>query len=69
MDKIETRLNGFAEIEHIDHLKNYFLPKIAKFSEQIDKFIFDNKNMRECIVRFDEDIAMKSYKSDLIMLK
>ena len=31
--------------------------------------MFDNKNMRECIVRFDEDIAMKSYKSDLIMLK
>ena len=69
MDDINVRLNGFAAIEHIDHLKDYFLPKIAQFSEQIDKFMFDNKNMRECIVRFDEDIAMKSNKSDLIILK
>lgn len=69
MDDIDIRLNGFAAIEHIDHLKNYFLPKIAKFSEQIDKFMHDNKNMRECIIRFDEDIAMKSNKSELIILK
>tara|TARA_B110000285_G_scaffold232288_1_gene302997 strand:+ start:1048 stop:1317 length:270 start_codon:yes stop_codon:yes gene_type:complete len=69
IDDIGIRLNGFAAIEHIDHLKNYFLPKIALFSEQIDKFMFDNKNMRECIVRFDEDIAMKSNKSDILILK
>jgi hypothetical protein len=68
-DAINTRLNGFAAIEHIDQLKNHFLPKIEEFSALIDKYLFDNQNMRECIVRFDQDIAMKSNKSDLIILK
>ena len=25
--------------------------------------------MRECIIRFDEDIAMKAFKSDIYILK
>ena len=29
---INTRLDGFANIEHIDQLKNNFMPRIEKFS-------------------------------------
>ena len=68
IDDIDVRLSGFANIEHIDTLKNYFLPKIEVFAKHIDKFMFDNTNMRECIVRFDEDMSMKCYKSDLLVL-
>ena len=33
------------------------MPKIENFSEKIDYFIEDNKQMRECIVSFDEALS------------
>lgn len=36
MDQLQVRLNSFAQIEHIDQLKNFFLPKIKDFSDKID---------------------------------
>ena len=53
MDQLEVRLNSFAQIEHIDQLKNFFLPKIKAFSDKIDEFQVSNENVRECIVKFD----------------
>lgn len=66
---INERLDGFANIEHIDQLKNKFMPRIEKFSVEIDKFMSDNESMRECILRFDQDIAMKANKSDFALFK
>ena len=66
---INERLDGFANIEHIDQLKNKFMPRIEKFSQEIDKFMADNESMRECILRFDMDISMKANKSDFPLFK
>ena len=66
---INIRLDGFANIEHIDSLKNHFLPRIEKFSEEIDKFMSDNRAMRECIIKFDQDISIKANKSDFPLFK
>ena len=62
MDIIEDRLNSFAQIEHIDQLKNFFLPKIKEFSNKIDEFEQSNDNVRECIVEFDRSICLKADK-------
>ena len=35
-----------AQIEHIDQLKNVFLPKIAGFGATIDKFMDENERIR-----------------------
>lgn len=52
-ERLEKRLDAFASIEHIDQLKNFFLPKIEAFAKKIDKFEESNQSVRECIVRFD----------------
>jgi hypothetical protein len=46
---ITERLNGFSKIEHIDALKNYFLPKISDFADKIDVFYKSNENIRQCV--------------------
>ena len=59
------RLDGFANIEHIDSLKNWFLPRVEKFSKKIDDFEASNASVRECVVRLDEDISLKASKVEL----
>ena len=45
------------------------MPRIQKFSDQITDFMDDNKMMRECIRKFDEDISLKSSKSEVELMK
>ena len=42
-----------------------FLPKINKFSNEIDKFEASNLEMREIIIKFDKDISQKLSKSQM----
>ena len=41
VEEIRGRLDTFAQLEHIDQLKNHFLPKIAAFATEIDKFYIE----------------------------
>ena len=66
--KLEKRFDKFSNIEHIDTLKNTLMTKIERFSGLIDNFLSDNKTMRECIRRFDEDMSMKANKGELITM-
>lgn len=43
---IEQRLDTFANLEHIDQLKNVLLPRVETFSEQIDEYNEDNIQMK-----------------------
>ena len=45
------------------------MPRIQKFSDQITDFMDDNQMMRECIRKFDEDISLKSSKSEVELMK
>ena len=43
---LEARLDTFANLEHIDQLKNVLLPRVASFSKQIDEYNEDNIQMK-----------------------
>lgn len=47
------RFEVFKDIESMGAIEEYFLPKIDKFCQNIDKFEESNLEMRECIIKFD----------------
>jgi len=63
LDELTARVDHFSTIEHIDTLVNIFIPKINKFSVHLDKFLSDNIDMREGIIRFDNDLSLKANKA------
>jgi hypothetical protein len=67
--ELEKRLDSFASIEHVKKLKDYFLPKIEAFSGKIDEFQEENMKVRECCIRFDEDLSFKANKNEFLVLK
>ena len=50
---LTQRIDAFTQLEHIDQLQNYFLPKIERFGEQVDQFERENKDIMACIRKFD----------------
>ena len=57
------RFNVFESIENQDNFKNVYQPFIQKFIESIKELEKSNKNVRECIVKFDQDLSLKCNKS------
>ena len=66
---IQKRLDSFAELEHIDQLKNVLLPKVKNFGLKIDDFFESNIEMRECIKKFDVALSMKANKEYLTIFE
>ena len=69
LETLETRLNKFTELEHMDYLTNTLLPKIYTFANSIDSFVDQLKEMKEVVRRFDKIICMKSEKTDFTVFK
>ena len=59
-------MDSFAQLEHVDQLKNHFLPKIAKFAADIDAFTNDLLNIRVVVWSLDESLSLKCNKSTLL---
>ena len=68
-ESLLERFNEFASIENMDHYKNVYVPFIENFIGQIKDLETSNKNVRECIVKFDQDISLKCNKSALQTFK
>lgn len=68
VDILLSRIDGFANIEHIKKLKEWFLPRIENFALKIDNFEVSNESVRECILKFDQDISLKASKSEILVL-
>ena len=66
VELISSRLDTFAQLEHIDQLKNYFLHKIASFAARIDEFLIDINQMQEAVRALDESLSVKANKSGLV---
>jgi hypothetical protein len=69
VQEIEDRLNTFAGIEHIQLLKDTFLPKIEKLCDKIDEFQQENLNVRECVIHFDQSLSLKANKNEFMTFK
>jgi hypothetical protein len=44
--EIEGRLDTFANLEHVNTLKNILLPKVQAFSDQLASYINDHLDMK-----------------------
>ena len=53
----------------MDYLQKTLLPKMQNFSENLDYFMNQLKEMREVIFQFDKTICMKSEKTDFTVFK
>ena len=67
--RLEQRFEKFADIETITKLEETYLPKMASFTDLVNKLEASHKTMRECIRKFDEDIAEKANKSALTLCR
>lgn len=63
---MSKRLDTFAQLEHVDQLKNHFLPKIAKFAIEIDDFNHEIQDTKEAVRALDESLSLKCNKSHLL---
>ena len=66
---LANRFNKFSEIETIDKLKEYYLPKMNKFCDHIDQFLESNIETRDCVRKLDSDLSLKCSKSELLAHK
>ena len=64
-----ARFNVFGDLEHISTLKDVFLPRIAKFAEEVDILTQHNKDQRICIEEFDKSLSLKCNKSVIPLLE
>ena len=51
------------------NIKDVLLPKIHSFGIQVDVLLADNKNVKECIIKFDKTISIKANKCDFAVMK
>ena len=59
------RFNVFSEIETIEKLNNFYLPKMQTFVAHIDRFEQSNIETRDCVQKLDQDLSLKCSKSVL----
>ena len=50
VDKVSIRMDEYSEIGHVKRIKEHLLPKLVKFSADIDGLMSDNKNVKQCIM-------------------
>ena len=58
-------MDTFANLEHIDQLKNVLLPRVRRFSEQLDSYTEDNILMKSIVQQFDVTISLKCNREAL----
>ena len=46
---LKKRFDIFSNVETIGLLKTVYLPKMAKFGDDIDKFLADNEQIRQIV--------------------
>ena len=68
-NKLLKRFDVFSEIENIERLNHYLIPKLEKFSLKTDELLASNIEMRECVQKFDEVLSMKASKSEFQILQ
>ena len=53
-------------MHHIDKIREEVLPPVKEFTKLISEYTKDNKDMRECVRKYDESLCLKVNKSGLI---
>ena len=56
----------YALYDDLKDLHQIVVPPVEKFSKQIKEYTIDNDNTRQIIMKFDESLATKANKTDII---
>ena len=65
LNLLADRMNKFSEIENIEYITTSLLPKMKKFTDNIDFLYADNKDVKNCVRAFDKSIGTKANKIEL----
>jgi len=63
------RFDIFSSIDSINVLQNEFLPKIARFTDDMKLLEDSNQDCRNIIVGFDETLSLKLNKCEITAIK
>lgn len=69
MEHLTGRMDQFSDIENIEYIQTRLLPKLQKFTDLIDYFHADNKDVKSCIREFDKSIGTKANKIEMHLFK
>lgn len=56
-------------METVDHINSYLIPRLNDFAGKCDALIESNKEMRDCIKKFEQDMLLKSNKNEILIFK
>lgn len=57
------RFNAFSGIESMHNYTTIYAPFIQGFITQVEELENSNKNVLDCILKFDQDLSLKCNKS------
>jgi hypothetical protein len=66
---LRDRLDKFSALEHMNYLNDVLMPRVTKFSENIDLFTTKLGDMAIVVRSFDSAICQKCSKTDLTVLR
>lgn len=69
VQKLNLRIDDFAEIEHMQYIKDTLLPRLKDFSEMITTLLSDNNEVKVSVRAFDKSICNKATKTDMKCLR
>ena len=62
---LDDKLAEYSSIKNITYIHDFFMPKLEKFSGDIDGLMADNTDVKECVRNFDDSICTKANKVDI----
>ena len=62
-------MKEYARFDHIRELRADVIPKVDHFTNLLDKYTNDNVEMKECILKFDNRLCLKSSKAEILKMK
>ena len=68
LDELAEKFAIFAELDTIEKLRDVYLPKIKKFSENITELEESNIQVRESVKALDEGLSLKCNKAVVLAL-
>ena len=63
--KALVQIDAFTCIDHVDKLKNHFLPKFEAFGAKIDNYLGILEQMKISCVSMDVSLSLKAGKTQL----
>lgn len=69
LEKINSRIEEFANIEHVQKLRSVWIPRFEAFGEKIDSYLFTLNDIKVSVVSIDNALNLKASKSQVQVME